>query len=107
MKKVLAFESFLAIMCVSFVAALWKYPFILLALLAGVGIVLIKRSKYKHPYLAFIGAGMGGALCEIIAIYFGAWTYTAPQLIGIPLWLPVLWGNAALFILAMSRSSGE
>jgi hypothetical protein len=34
----------------------------------------------------------------MIAIYFGGWNYTHPDILGIPYWLPFVWGNAALYI---------
>lgn len=40
-----------------------------------------------------------GPLMEVIVINIGgAWSYTEPHLVGIPFWLPFLWGNAGLFI---------
>jgi len=32
------------------------------------------------------------------AIYFGAWSYANPTMLGIPLWLPLAWGIAAVFV---------
>ena len=40
---------------------------------------------------------MLGALCESLCIYFGVWEYAVHSFLNIPLWLPFLWGNAALF----------
>ena len=39
-----------------------------------------------------------GPLAEGLAIQTGAWAYASPSVLGIPLWLPFVWGNAALFI---------
>jgi hypothetical protein len=105
MKKILIVEIALAVLCVAATAALWQYPFALAGVLLGIGGVFIRRSRAKHPYLAYVGAALGGALSESIVIYFGAWAYTAPHLVFVPAWLPLLWGNAALFIIAMSHSS--
>ena len=38
-----------------------------------------------------------GAVGESVCIYFGAWSYANPTYL-IPLWLPILWGLAALII---------
>jgi hypothetical protein len=35
----------------------------------------------------------------MIAIYFGAWNYSHPDFLGIPYWLPFVWGNASLYII--------
>ncbi len=40
-----------------------------------------------------------GILLEIIAVYFGGWNYTHPDILGIPYWLPFVWGNASLYII--------
>jgi hypothetical protein len=48
-------------------------------------------------YLFFV-AGVFGAFAEVVAVLFGAWTYAVPSPIGIPYWLPLLWGLAALFL---------
>jgi uncharacterized membrane protein YoaT (DUF817 family) len=40
-----------------------------------------------------------GPLSEILAIHQKLWSYAAPSFFGIPLWLPFLWGTAALFFL--------
>ncbi len=107
MKRILTIEVGLAIACVTLTALLFNRPYILTALLAGIGIVFLYRSTSKNAYHIFIGAGLGGAISEMIAIYAGAWTYTVPQMILIPLWLPLLWGNAALFIVAMSMMDSK
>jgi len=46
----------------------------------------------------FIVAGILGAIAEIIAVQFGAWNYANPSSIGVPYWLPLLWGMAAIFL---------
>ena len=38
-----------------------------------------------------------------MSITTGAWAYDSPQLLGIPIWLPFVWGNAGLFILNMAE----
>lgn len=42
----------------------------------------------------FIVCGLLGSIGESIIIVSGAWSYTDPQLINIPIWLPFLWGIA-------------
>lgn len=48
--------------------------------------------------LLYIVVFIVGPLGEAVVIYFGAWSYSAPQFMGITAWLPFLWGNAGLFI---------
>ena len=37
-----------------------------------------------------------GTASEIVSVAFGAWTYNNPTFLGIPIWLPLTWGIAAL-----------
>lgn len=72
----------------------------------GLGIVallmlLIEKSK-SSVYL-FVIVAILGSLAEAIFIYFGVWHYAHPNFIGIPMWLPLLWGNAGLAINRLSK----
>jgi hypothetical protein len=49
----------------------------------------------------YIAIFVSGPLAESIGIHFGAWTYSHPVFIGIPLWLPFVWGNAGLYVLRL------
>jgi len=69
-------------------------------LLSALGIVCIamvfrfNRKKGDFYYLIF---GMTfGPLAEVFCINAGAWTYTYPTFLGMPLWLPLAWGMAAV-----------
>src|SRR3989338_6981622 len=77
------------------VVLLWKMPVILCGVLAVIAAVIIDNKK---SLFVFIRSGIYGAGAEMIAIYFGVWNYTNPQFFGIPAWLPILWGIAALYI---------
>jgi hypothetical protein len=45
-----------------------------------------------------IGGAVLGPVAEAVAVACGAWTYTVPDALGLPLWLPVAWGLATLLI---------
>ena len=85
------------------VAFLWRSPFILTGVLFAIGVVMLVIEKDKNSVLLYIVAGIGGAITEIISIYFGAWIYTEPTFAGIPIWLPFLWGAAGLFVLRLKK----
>lgn len=51
-----------------------------------------------YDTLLVVSCGGLGALAEAGAIASGAWAYTVPVAVGVPLWLPAIWGIAALFI---------
>jgi hypothetical protein len=44
-----------------------------------------------------------GPLGELIAICFGAWSYAEPFYF-IPIWLPFIWGIAALFMKKLAET---
>ena len=84
-------------------ASLWRNPIILTIVLLLIGILMLFLEKDRNSILLYIGAGIGGAITEIISIYFGAWTYTEPTFAGIPIWLPFLWGAAGIFVLRFKK----
>lgn len=54
----------------------------------------------KQDIVFFVVGAILGPLGEIICIYGGAWTYTNPTFLGIPVWLPLAWG---LITMALKR----
>ncbi|VVB58725.1 Uncharacterised protein [Candidatus Anstonella stagnisolia] len=76
----------------------WNVPVLTLVLLIIAGLLLYMRSGNQEIAL-FVFCGIAGAVSETIGIFFGAWTYALPTAFQIPLWLPVLWGIAAVFTL--------
>jgi len=79
-------------------SVLWRYPVALtsLSILTGAAIYALRPSRTS---LCVYATGfVFGPLAEGLAIQTGAWEYASPSVLGIPLWLPFVWGNAALFI---------
>ena len=87
----------LALVCV-----FWPSPFLLAGLLAVDAALMlsVRRSAADVVLLAFCGAF--GAVAESFGIATGAWTYTVPLAAGVPIWLPFIWGIAALFVKEIS-----
>ena len=80
------------------VAFLWHVPLLLtLILLVESGIMILLYMDRSDIYL-FVACGLCGAMAESIAVFFGAWDYSRIDIIGIPIWLPILWGVAGIFI---------
>ena len=52
----------------------------------------------KHP--AFFGP-----LTEGLAVWRGGWQYTVPDILGIPIWLPVGWAMACLLLKRLAESA--
>ena len=65
-------------------------------------IALIKWKSYR-TLLIFIIGGIWGPLSEIIAIKMGVWAYSESSILNIPLWLILVWGDAAAFLYQTAR----
>ena len=90
--------SFLAMALVS---VLYHWPWVLFGVLlfiSGVWLYFLRQPIYLK---IFGVVAVGGPIAEAVAIHFGAWWYTTPQLIGFPVWLPPLWGLAAVGIVVI------
>ena len=92
-------SGIVGIIALVLVASLYQSPYVLFG-----GLVILAGSWYYFflqdtVYLKiFLVTGCLGPCTEIVATYAGAWQYTMPQFAGIPVWLPVLWGLAGVFI---------
>ena len=80
------------------VCVFWPSPYLLTALLALDGALMLRARRSGEDLAHLIFCGAFGALAEVFGIGFGAWSYTLPQASGVPLWLPLIWGIAALFV---------
>lgn len=88
----------LATITLLFTAFLWTSSLLLTSLLLVVGVGMFLLDKQKSAFFAYLIAFGFGPLSEAIVIQFGAWAYAQPDLLGFPVWLPFLWGNAGLFL---------
>ncbi|NIM47244.1 MAG: DUF2878 family protein [Candidatus Aenigmarchaeota archaeon] len=91
------FVSLIIIFSISFVALLWRDVVLLTAALLILAIFSLRHFHKKNDVIIFFMGAITGASAELVCIYFGAWKYTNPTYL-IPLWLPVLWGIAAIVI---------
>lgn len=86
------------------VVVLFRQTLLLLVILAcmHVGTLYLLRSK---RYLAiYAAASVLGPAAEAISIYAGAWSYSDPSFLGIPLWLPLVWGSAGVLFMKLSET---
>jgi hypothetical protein len=54
--------------------------------------------RTREDICLYVIVAVSGALAEASAISFGVWVYSMPDVIGIPIWLPFVWGIAGVFI---------
>jgi hypothetical protein len=83
------------------ISNLWKWNlalFGILLLLLFLYILIFRESLTKEALLTFALAAFIGTITEIICIAFGGWKYTTPNLLGVPIWLPIAWGCVVVFI---------
>jgi 1,4-dihydroxy-2-naphthoate octaprenyltransferase len=94
---ILILPALCALLAVSF---LWQSPVVLTLLLLCISSFYL-YSGPKADIAFFIIGGIAGSVSEMIAMRTGAWSYADPTAFGIPMWLPVLWGIAGLFIIRL------
>ena len=71
---------------------------IALPLLAVLSAFMLAQEWSSGRFALFVTAFCLGPISEIISIEANLWSYTSSDVLGIPLWLPFVWGNAAVFI---------
>ncbi len=79
-------------------SVLWRHPLALTALLVVAGVAIYALRPSRTSACVYVVGFVFGPLAEGLAIRTGAWEYASPSVLGIPLWLPFVWGIAALFI---------
>ena len=88
----------MAVLCVVSVSLFWENSSRLTLFLAIVGVIIVVIGKTREDVYLYIIVFFMGALAEAVAVAFGVWEYSLPDIIGVPFWLPFLWGNAGIFI---------
>jgi len=97
-------NSVLALLTMLATALVWKEGVLLAALLFAIGLTLMWINRGKKLWPVYIGAFIGGPLAEAIVIASGGWAYADPHFLGVPFWLPFIWGNAGVFIATWGTS---
>ncbi len=87
-------------LAIGLTSAFWRQPVVLTICLALLSAFQLYKWHSKSDLIFYFVPFVLGPLAESIAIYFGAWQYSKPLYL-IPIWLPVLWGIAALFMKKM------
>ncbi|MBI2075654.1 MAG: hypothetical protein HYT72_00210 [Candidatus Aenigmarchaeota archaeon] len=75
---------------------LWRNNLLVVSILALLWAINIKYWHTRSDNTLFVLAFFGGSLAEINAIQLGIWSYANPSFLGIPLWLPLVWGETAV-----------
>lgn len=102
-KKDLIAEISIYVLTVILVSLLWQRPFILCLCCLLMSSIMLYRWHSGSDVVFYFVAFVFGSAADMIAASFGAWRYTEPLYL-IPIWLPPLWGIAALLLKKISES---
>lgn len=98
LEKELLFEIVLLSAGIALISLLWKDNILLTVLLLVGWLFALKSWHKRHDVYFFLAGAVTGPIGEIVAINFGAWQYANPTFLGIPPWLPLVWGLGAVLI---------
>lgn len=101
--KNIFFNVVFLILNVLVVITLYKNNLLTFLILLVIALIGLFKWKSKLTLIIFICVGIIGPLLESLSISFGAWSYSSPDILNIPLWLLILWGNAGAFIYQTTR----
>lgn len=76
--------------------SLWRNNLLVASILVILWAISIKYWHTKADNVLFVLAFFGGSLAEINAVQLGIWSYSNPTIFGIPLWLPLVWGETVV-----------
>ena len=108
-KRYYILSAVLAVSCLALTAYVWRSPWLLfLFLLVNGGVLVVMGKNMRRDIALFVFSALFGAAAESFVIQLGgAWSYPDPQLFGIPIWLPLVWGTAGVFLVRASGFIGE
>lgn len=102
-RRKFALNALLALATLLLTAALWRYPVALVALLLVTAAAIFIIRPNATSAVVYATAFFFGPAAEAVSITTGAWAYHSDNFLGIPVWLPFVWGNAGLFLLNTSE----
>jgi hypothetical protein len=85
------------------VILLYERILIVNILLIIISIIGLLKWKSKLSLIVFILFGLMFGIAEILVSFLGPWKYGSADIVNIPSWLFILWGNTAVFIHQMIR----
>jgi hypothetical protein len=93
----------LALATLFLTSVLWRYPAALIALLLVTAAAIYRIRPNASSVVVYATGFVFGPAAEAVSITTGAWEYDSTFVFGVPVWLPFVWGNAALFIQNMAE----
>ena len=82
-----------------FVSTLYDNLVIEFLAIGVVSLLILWAVNFEAKYLKlFCIVAIAGFFSEFLPVFYGVWIYTTPNILGMPLWLPLLWGSAGVAI---------
>ena len=97
-EKELFFDVVIFFISIALISFLYTNNILLTSILSVMLLLGIKGWYKSHDIYFLLSGAIIGPIGEIICIYFGTWTYANPTVLGIPIWLPIIWGLATMMI---------
>ena len=104
--KELLFELSLVAIGITLIALLYQNNLLLTIILLLSFLLTLKFWRREDILLFFVGAIIG-SVSEIIGTNSGVWRYTNPTFLGIPCWLPLVWGLSVVLIKRIMETLNE
>jgi len=90
-------EAAIYVWVLSLASFLWEWPVVLLLCFVATSALMLLRWHRRSDVFFYVAGFVLGPLGEAMAVHFNAWQYSKPFFL-VPVWLPCLWGIAALFV---------
>lgn len=84
----------------------WKSNILLFILLLILSLILLYIDNFKF-LKTYISCGIFGSIAEMIAVTTSPWVYSNSSFMGIPIWLPLLWGIASISFIKVAIHNNE
>lgn len=89
---------------ISALAFLYGSPYLLAGILFALTIVTLLVDRSANDVYFPVFGFVFGPLAEMLSISQGGWSYTHPDFMGIPVWLPFGWGLAVLLVKRLAEA---
>lgn len=106
-KKTPGINAIFALLTLVIPALFWRNEILTFSLLMVVGVVTLTYERSKKSVLFYSLIAIIGPLAELIGILSGAWSYSVTSFFPFPIWLPLVWGQAGIFIKTIYEELGR
>jgi hypothetical protein len=97
---------FIALLALGVAVFFYQQPLVAAALEAVLAFWALSVLRFRF-WKTFVIMAFFGPTMEMVAVRAGVWHYAQHTPLGIPLWLPILWGLAAMYAMHFAVWVGE